>query len=317
MKRLTYQFSNVSEVWILDSSALRPLQALIDNVPVEIFPPMSDNAIVPFAKSLDQQSIPVGVGLIRVGVSLKNEDPEPNWRALYESVRQCLLWIRVATRQYWVGTVPNHQTNSPAGLLLTEVDGKQKPVTGFGAVRAGVRCVPLGIETWEAIETALANDWWPSISEQFLLDSSLHLAEGNFLQAIAGMGIACEIELNSLIEDLIARLNQNAVRDLYKVNRPRFSWKLEHLPQLLGAAPFSSHNPDRIAALKEMYERRGTIVHRGQTSMTPEAIARYWFSAEEFFEWSRNERIRLSIWPDLRVMYNTLEKGKSRFSFVF
>ena len=316
MKRLTYQFSNVSEVWVLDATALRPISVLTGGVQAEILPPISDNAIVPFAKSINGQPIPVRVGLARVGLSLSDGSPEPEWRTLYEFVRQCFLWIRAATRQYWVGTAPSHQANSPTALLLTRADGRQS-VKGLGAVRAGIRWVPLTAETWEAIETALRNGWRPSIPEQFFLDASLYLAEGNAVQAVAGMGIACEVELNGFLDDLIGRLSQDAVKELYKVNRSPFSWKLEHLPQLLGASPFSSDNSDRVAALREMYERRGTIVHRGYVSITGQDIARYWFSAEEFFEWSRNERIRLGIWPDLSGMYRALEKGKTKFSFVF
>lgn len=318
MKRLTYQFSNVSQVLTAPSAALRPICVLVGEIQVEIFPPVADNAMVPFASSLDGQPIPVSVGLMTVRVQLQDDDRAPEWRTIYEFVIRSLSWIRNATRQYWVGTLPSQQTNSPTALLLTEVDGTQPSVTGLGAIRAGVRWVPLFQETWEAIATALRNGWWPPVSEQFLLDSSLHLAQGNFLEAIAGMGIACEVELNSFLEDLMERSGQQTVvTELYKINRPPFGWKLEKLPHLLGASPFSNRNPDRVKALREMYERRGTVVHRGGVSTRGADIARYWFAAEELFEWTRNERIRLGIGPDLSAIYRSLEQGKNRFSFVF
>lgn len=287
MKNLTYQFSNLSQIWTIDPQSLRPLNFSVNGVAGEIFPPASDYALIPFKESLQHQPIQVRVGLIRVRVSLNAGEPEPEWRSLYEFLRQSLLWIRVATRQYWVGIIPSQQTNSPTALFLREEDGKEQPITGLGAIRAGIRWIPLDCETWEAIEATLFNKWWPSISEQFLMDSSLHVAEGNFLQGIAGVGIACEIELNNLIDNLITRTNQEAVTRLYKVGRPQFSWKLEYLPQLLGAQPFEPSNSDHRTALKEMYDQRGTIVHKGQTQMSGHQIARYWFAAEEFFRWSR------------------------------
>ncbi len=301
----------------MDPTALRPIRVVAGGVQAEISPPIADNAMVSFTRSLDDQPISMSAGLIRIGVSLKDDEPEPEWATLYEFVRQSLAWIRVATRQYWVGILPSRQTNSPMALLLTQVEGKQPLIKGLGAIRAGIRWVPLSGETWEAIEIALGNGWLPSVPEQFLLDSSLHLAEGNFLQAIAGMGIACEVELNSLLEELMGRLGQPVLTELYTVNRPRFHWKLKKLPQLLGASAFSQDNSDRVKALEEMYDRRGQIVHRGHAAMSGNEIARFWFAAEEFFEWSRKERIRLGIWPDLRAMYQSLEQGKKNFSFVF
>lgn len=316
VKRLTYQFSNVSEVWTLDPTALRPIRVQAGSVTADIFPPAGDNAVVPFAKSLSGQPIAVSIGLIKISVALNRGEPDPEWKALYRYVVQCLSWIRAATRQYWVGAQPSHQANAPTALLLTEEDGKQEAICGLGAGRVGIRWVPLDFETWEAIQAALSNGWWPSVSEQFLMDSSLHIAEGNFLQGIAGAGIACEIELNSLIEDLIAQINQEAVTKLYKKGRPEFSWKLEHLPQLLGAQGFKPSNPDHVATLKEMYESRGSIVHRGHAQMSEQQIARYWFAAEEFFQWSRRERMRLGIWPDISAIYKSLDEGMHRFVFV-
>lgn len=316
MKNLTYQFSNLSQIWTIDPQSLRPLKFSVNGVAGEIFPPASGDALIPFTESIQHQPIQVRVGLIRVRVSLNAGDPEPEWRSLYEFVRQSLLWMRVATRQYWVGIIPSQQTNSPSALLLREEDGKEQPITGLGAIRAGIRWIPLDCKTWEAIEGALSNGWWPSISEQFLMDSSLHIAEGNFLQGIAGVGIACEIELNDLIDNLIRRTNQEAVAKLYRVGRPQFSWKLEHLPQLLGARTFEPSNPDHVAALKEMYESRGSIVHRGHAQMSGQQIARYWFAAEAFFQWSRRERMQLGIWPDISAIYRSLDQGMHKFTFI-
>jgi hypothetical protein len=164
----------------------------------------------------------------------------------------------------------------------------------------------------------LQNGWWPLISEQFLLDSSLHLAQGNFPQAIAGMGIACEVELNSFLEDLMEKSGQQPlVRELYKRSRASFGWKLERLPGLLGASPFSSSKPDRVSAVVERYESRGTVVHSGNISTRGEKIACYWFAAEDLFAWTRNERIRLRIGPDLSDIYRSLEQGKNRFCLAF
>lgn len=316
MKHLTYQFSNVSDVWILDPAALRPIRFLAGGVRAEMFPPVSDSAMVPFPTSLAGQPISATVGLIKISVSLNDSESGPEWRTLYDSVIQCLSWIRAATRQYWVGTLPSHQANAPTALLLTEEDGKQESISRLGAVHPGIRWVPLDLETWEAIEQALSKAWWPSVSEQFLMDSSLHIAEGNLLQGVAGVGIACEIELNNLIDDLLIRINQEAITKLYKKGRPEFSWKLEHLPQLLGVQAFKPSNPDHVAALKEMYGSRGSIVHRGHAQMSGQQIARYWFATEAFFQWSRRERMRLGISPDMSRMYKGLDQGMHKFTFV-
>jgi hypothetical protein len=318
VKRLTYQFSNVSQVLTAATSPFPPIRALAEAVEIEIFPPVAENAHVQFTKALPRQPISVSVGLMTVRVQLEDHAPDPEWRTLYEFIRQCVSWIRAATRQFWLGMMPSQQTNSPVALLLSEIDGQEAHVTGLGAIRAGVNWVPLFRETWDAIGKALQNGWWPLVSEQFLLDSSLHLAQGNYPQAIAGMGIACEVELNGFLQDLIEKSGQQPlVTELYKRSRAKFRWNLEHLPGLLGASSFASGTPDRVSAVVEMYESRGKVVHGGNISTGGEKIARYWFAAEDLFAWTRNERIRLGIGPDLSDIYRSLEQGRSRFSFVF
>lgn len=128
------------------------------------------------------------------------------------------------------------------------------------------------------------------------------------------MGIACEVELNNFLDNLVESSGQQPlVRELYKRSRGTFRWKLEQLPSLLGALPFSSGKPDMISAVDEMYATRGTVVHTGNLSTQGKEIARYWFAAEESFAWTRSERIRLKIGPDLSDIYRSLNQWKKSF----
>ncbi len=324
MKTLTYEFK-VSEVLIRDSSEWMPLKILRDTHKFEIFRPFSDSVSVSMPLAFGGQVTPMEYSLMRARVEIEDGQPEPEWMPVYMLVKNCLSWVRVATRQYWIGMLPSPSMNFPKATIQTEVDGVAT-FTGAGAYSAAVVPLALTRSVWDGLAPVLEQDFSPRVSESFLCDALLYFAERNYAQAAVGFGIACELELNSFITDLLS-LQPEQVKDVYKLSGLRFSEKLSKVPGLLGASTFRDSKPVAAEKLSELYEMRGQAVHSGAAVLrqkggtgkqaptpapvTGAALAGFWFAAEDFFEWTRRERTRMGIWASTGSVYDALDTQRS------
>jgi hypothetical protein len=331
MKRLTYEFNNISEVLIDDPAEWQPLKVVRDTYNFELCRPVSDSLSVSMPLSSGNQILPINYSLMRVSLLAEQDQPDPEWMVAYSIVKCCLSWIRIVTRQYWIGILPTPSVNFPRVTIMAELISGDVTFTGAGAFSSLVIPLRLSHTVWDALTPLLQTGVLPQMSESFLCDALLHFAGRDYVQAVAGLGIACELELNSFIEDLL-QLHPETVRKMYKINRLQFSEKLRKIPTLLGTSDFKRIHASSFAKVSELYESRGRAVHTGQAStvrkdnktdrqeiapLSVGLLAGYWFAAEDFFEWTRRERTRLGIWKEnVGAVYHDLDTQRMKMVVV-
>jgi hypothetical protein len=112
-------------------------------------------------------------------------------------------------------------------------------------------------------------------------------------------GVACELELNGFVDDLLER-HEPTARALYDAARYPFHWRFARLPEILGAGSFKAVDADGARLVQALYSLRGTAAHKGELLLNDqpvgfEDVSRFWFVTERFLEWTRAERQRLGI----------------------
>jgi hypothetical protein len=330
MRKVTYEFSNVSEVVTIDDPAeWQPLKIVRGANHLNLWGPLSHSLGVNMPHSLGNQVYAVNYSLMRVSLEAEIGQPEPGWTEVYSLVQCCLSWIRTITRQYWIGVLPTPNINSPRLTILTEIDGKGT-FSGAGAHSSAVVPLRLSSTVWDALTPLVQEGVFPPVSESFLCDALLHFADRDYVQAVVGLGIACELEINSFIEAIL-QLQPPAVREMYKLSGLRFAEKLKKVPRLLGASEFKEFKLSSFEKVIELYEKRGQAVHSGRASVlrkddktrkeetvpvTAQDIAPYWFAAEDLFAWTRNERNRLGISRGLTAVYRDLNTNRMKMLVV-
>ncbi len=128
-------------------------------------------------------------------------------------------------------------------------------------------------------------------------------------QGIIGLGVTCELELNAFIDDLLP-IQTEPVRRLYSASRHRFKWKLDNVPEILGAESYQQHDKQFASQLCKLYELRGSAVHRaeclideanertGKKQKVPVRfchVSAFMFAVDDFLKWTEAQRARQGL----------------------
>jgi hypothetical protein len=275
---------------------------------MQIRKPIIGHGLLKPAESLGNEGLDIRYTIFRVDVTVGENDAPREWYLPFSAVKLCLSWVRVAERQYWVGVLMGAANNLARGTLLINTNGETVH-QNFGAYQMPIAAEPLTKEKWKAIGHEIEAGHLPAIPDLMFCDALLSFRDHDYLQTVIRLGIACELELNAFLDDLLTTQSE-VVNRLYSVARQPFDWKLKNMPQMLGATTYQHHNERFAALLCKLYELRGAAVHRaeclvqepndktGQTATVSvgfEHISDFIFAVDNFLCWTKSQRAKLGL----------------------
>lgn len=282
MKSATYDFLFPTHVVYHDMSAWPPLTVQFKDAPLLIHKPIRDVSNHPVPASIGNQTLDVYSTVIRL--ELRSDTPPDGWK-LYPFAIGCLTWIRVLTRQYWVGFAGSGSNTVRGSSVITELQTGEALPTNFGGFKLPIITEPLAQQTWAEVGQALAAEQYPRTSDLILCNGLLAVRDGNLREAIALLGIACESELNECIQFLLSVRKDDVTELLYERTRPDFKWKLNKLLPALCQRKFSEDEPHWSSELVQLYDARGTAAH---SALLPDMVSKvpcFVLAADSFLRW--------------------------------
>lgn len=220
-------------------------------------------------------------------------------------LQEFVSWVRVLTRQYWIG---RRGRASKVGKFLMYIGepGKGKPSHTGGAGWGFDYGRNLDATTWAQIGSELALGRRPGASSLFFCDALLDIANGDVAQAVAGLGVSCEVEIRSLMQAIIRTKSEEFQRLCDEFVRTSFSDELRALVKL-GCKAFDDFDQDAHRLVLQLYWARGKALHQGapfylekrrEVSITQTDLPKYVSAAEKLLTWAEAERSRLALGSD-------------------
>lgn len=243
--------------------------------------------------------------LVKVGVAPLDRVAE---RTLHDATRDIALtsvqefcsWVRVLTRQYWVGRYSGPARLSRYVMYAGQpTDGRRRhsAATGWGFEYGAM----LDAATWEQIGQKLSGAQRPRASQLFFCDALLDIAEGDVAQATAGLGVSVEVEVHSLTQDIVRTKSVEFQRLFSEFVRLGFDKNLSALEKM-GCRPFKDFDKDAHGHVLRLYRARNKAVHEGKPYHRKDGkdytIKRtdtpmYVRAVERLFAWTESERGRV------------------------
>lgn len=215
-------------------------------------------------------------------------------------LQQLISWIRVLTRQYWVGY--SGRNFRPIKYVMYVGQGEKEKPSHAGEVGWSFEYGRgLDAATWAQIETKLALGERPKPSQLFFCDALLDIAEGDVAQAIVALGVSCEMEMSILRQDILAGKDEEFQRLFEEYMKPRFEDSFKLLKEF-GCDPFREFDEKADRLVRNLYKARGKAAHRGESYyeengkkvfITRDGILVYVHAVERLFAWSDAQRMRV------------------------
>lgn len=287
MKSATFDFLFPTFVLLADSTPWSPITVGFGGTPVEIHKPIVGQSTHAVSASIGNQGLDAFSTIVRL--ELFSAAP-PEGHQLYPLALLCLSWIRVLTRQYWVGFSGSGTTSVRGSSLVTNFATGEATPTNFGAFGSPIIPEVLSEDLWRQAAQAMAAGQVPRTSDLLLCNGMLALRDGNLRESIALLGIACESELGECLQNLLSVRNDEVASLLFENSRQGFNWKLNKLLPALSGRDFSKDEPHWHSELIRLYEARGTAAHSELQPEVKPKVPGFLHAASSFLIWTHNVR---------------------------
>ncbi len=261
-----YEFPIFGAVSLADNSEWEPIAIKGIGIPVKLLKPRVGHISAQAEGRITSQALDVRYTTFTFESALcpVAETLTPN--ALLPSLNGIIHLLRTVTRQYWLGlTMANEGAVFQA--VRARIESGTATFEGVGGFTMPFDITPIDWKAWHFLGELLQREMFPSSAEVLLCDALLEARRGDLLRSLMLLGVACEVEVVKLIDQLATRkgLSNNKKKSL---SREHFKAKFLHRTVELGASdPRSSTIPqfppnwaDMICML---YMMRNDIAHSG------------------------------------------------------
>ncbi len=186
-------------------------------------------------------------------------------------------WVRVLTRQHWIGykESASPQQNFNVNLIMGDVK------KSLGAKTVGVGFdywKPLDQQVWSTLGEMLAKGGLPSAGQLFFCDGLVDMGTGDLAQAVIELGAACELEVYTAIADTLQKRNA-AREDLKKIEWLKFAGKVKLIGSLTGSS-FKRFDARAARLVVRLYAMRGAAIHRADLPFLDKSKNPMWNAAQ-------------------------------------
>jgi hypothetical protein len=227
-------------------------------------------------------------------------------QAAFGIVHHALRWLRVLTRQYWIGTGSAGVAAKYRGTAF-RVEGNDVHQMNFAHYGHSVLVRPLTRSIWDTMIYPVEDHTPVPAAQSIFCDALTSFAVGDSVVALIQLGVACDIALTSLLDDLAALNPSSASAKAYlQARHDKFEDKLLKYPVLFGLCnPRKFHPPkeprnwaDQVLIL---YKFRNKAAHEGRAQVKDRStgafrdlqageLGTFILSVEALFHWIREQR---------------------------
>jgi len=224
---------------------------------------------------------------------------------VFSVVADAIRWIRILTRQYWIGTGSTGVSAQYRGSAF-RVERREVYQSNFAHYGQAVLASSLDLSVWHTLIQPVEYSIQPPVDQTLFCDALLSLAMQETATATIQLGMAVEIAITNLLDDLAAEQPKSEATRNYRSSYASFRSKLaEHSVAFGLSDPGKYHMewapPDWVGHLGVLYEGRGKAAHSGKAlvrikesgqfrPLTFEDLQTFVFSAEALFAWISDER---------------------------
>jgi hypothetical protein len=271
----------------------RPIDLQFEGLRFNVRPPLS--GYYPFEPSAGQNHEwllkaafqPFGLSIFEVEVDVAREEFDvAHVNALIANV---LSWIRVLTRQFWLG-----KQARPAGLVPSyELFEDGQTLHSGGGVNVLKYGRPLERSDWDALGICNTGAALPDIALVTFCDSLLSYGNGDRRHSLIQMASCCDQEVNYLVERAYTSKAPSLAAFIKKRLRYEFSTAHSELVHALGLQPFNEFDAKAAKKINELYDYRGRAIHQKNLAfIMPDPMSFAW-AVEKLFSWSEAQANRL------------------------
>ena len=233
---------------------------------------------------------------------------------VFPIVREALQWIRVLSRQYWIGT----GTAGVAAGYRGSAFRVEPPIVGqmnYAGYGQTVQVRSLKLDSWHQVGSCVEAQIPVPPAESIFCDALSSFASGDPVRCLLELGISAEIELTNLLDDVAAvRPTEAAAKRYLKLRRQHrdyFRTKLLVIPKDFALDDPMTYSipkmpPNWAELLQQLYDFRNKAAHEGwclvedKASRTTRPLKKgelqsFIFAVEALFNWARQQRQTLGL----------------------
>jgi len=306
-----FEFLLPYPIHIFDSAEWPPLRIERSGVVHHLLKPLSMNVTAKEQVAAGNESPDLFCSNIRA-IILKTSVGFPTKHAtVFEIVKHALQWMRTLSRQYWIGTGTAGVAAAYRGSAF-RVEGavvRQMNYASYGHA-AVVRAFPF--EFWEPLGKLVEQNVPVPVSESIFCDGLSGFAAGDTVRCAVELGVAVEIELSNLLDDLATLRATTTGARKYMKERRKLSFERRFLdgsvwvgaidPKTFTIPKRATDWTDQIMTL---YKLRNKCAHQGRAvipdgsgglrPLTAGELQGFIFSVESFYRWSSDQRSRAGL----------------------
>jgi hypothetical protein len=233
---------------------------------------------------------------------------------VFPIVREALQWIRVLSRQYWIGT----GTAGVAAGYRGSSFRVEPPIVGqmnFAGYGQTVQVRSFKLDSWHQVGSCVEAQIPVPPAESIFCDALSSFASGDPVRCLLELGISAEIELTNLLDDVAAvRPTEAAAKHYLKLRRHHrdyFRTKLLVIPKDFALDDPITYSipkmpPNWAELLQQLYDFRNKAAHEGRCLVEDKAsrttrplnageLQSFIFAVEALFNWARQQRQTLGV----------------------
>lgn len=205
-----FEFLLPYPIHIFDSTDWPPLRIAHDGTEIYLLKPISTSVTATEQLAVGNESPDLYCSNVRAVVLKTFQGFPSTHEGVFEIVRHALQWMRVLSRQFWIGTGAAGVAAASRGSAFN-VDGAFVTQMNYALYGSTVLVHALPRRFWEPLGQCVASGAPVPVSESIYCDALASFASGDSVRCLVELGVAVEIELTKLLDELAA-VNPDADR---------------------------------------------------------------------------------------------------------
>jgi hypothetical protein len=173
--RTEYELILPTQVWVADTNTWEPLNLEVAGQQFFIEKPMPGEALSPVKETRGNEQAHTSYTVMKVRLGDTIENPEREWHTPVSLARSCLAWVRVLTRQYWLGVLAAGTEAIVRGWAFQVQEDGSYTYRNFGAYTTPIIPTPLSEHLWRLTEQLMSSGERPPVSHETVCDALLHM----------------------------------------------------------------------------------------------------------------------------------------------
>ncbi len=306
-----FEFLFPFPIHIFDSTDWPPLRIARDGLDVHLLKPISMPVTAKEQLAAGNESPDLYSSNLRAIVLKTSQGFPATHDSVFEIVRHALQWMRVLSRQFWIGTGAAGVAAASRGSAFN-VDGPFVTQMNYALYGSTVLVRSLPLRFWEPLGECVANGAPVPVSESIYCDALASFASGDSVRCLVQLGVAVEIELTNLLDNIASVQPDTGGAAKYRREKRELTFKQKLLTStawLHASNPKQFVLPDMPAdwavQILSLYKFRSTAAHEGRAVIMDSAtgprplaagdLQSFIFSTEVFYRWSRTQRLKFRL----------------------